>query len=161
MENNHENFDSENEDNVNVSDSQEQETTDAVDYKALYDAEKSKNAKLFARLKKGDHSKQITQETKPAESSFSREEAFLIAKGFSEEDLDDAKFVATRFGKSLKDAAEMSQFKAMKAARLQEAEEQAAALRASQGSKTTQKATFATAADDDEHKKLFKEKYAR
>ena len=165
MEQDTENIDSLNDDTENTnSPTGEGEATEEgqeIDYKARAEALEAKNAQLYARLKKDGAKKEgtVTKEKSAPENTLTREEMILIAKGFSEEDLDDVNFIADRYGKSRAEAATSRQFLSMQEARNKEKEAQASSMRSSTGSKVVPVKTFQTATSRDDHKALFEKEY--
>jgi hypothetical protein len=133
-------------------------TPEEPDYKALLEAEKARNAKLYARLKK------TTTAVKPTETqsnSLTREEAILIAKGYSEEELK----VLNRIKKgaeaegtkmSFLEATEDEVFKAWKSKLDAQARSKKAQLGASGGSSA--KADNVAKMTPEEHQEYFQKK---
>jgi transcription initiation factor IIF auxiliary subunit len=128
------------------------------DYKALLEAEKARNAKLYARLKKSTQ----TMPTKaPEVNSLTRDEAILIAKGYSEEEIK----VLNRIKKgaeaegtkmSFLEASDDEVFKAWKSKVDAQARSKKAQLGASGGS--TSKQVEVAKMTDEEHKEYFQKK---
>jgi hypothetical protein len=133
-------------------------TPEEPDYKALLEAEKARNAKLYARLKKSTQ----TMPTKaPETNSLTREEAILIAKGYSEEELK----VLNRIKKgaeaegtkmSFLEATEDEVFKAWKSKLDAQARSKKAQLGASGGSSV--KPVELAKMTEEEHREYFEKK---
>jgi hypothetical protein len=132
-------------------------TPEEPDYKALLEAEKARNAKLYARLKKA------VPQAKPVEqsNSLTREEAILIAKGYSEEELK----VLNRIKKgaeaegtkmSFLEATEDEVFKAWKSKLDAQARSKKAQLGASGGSSV--KPVELAKMTEEEHREYFEKK---
>lgn len=144
------------------------ETDDVAKLKEELKTSQEARDRLYARLKrlekeiKGDESKPET-ETKPeSPASLSRDEAILIAKGFSEDELERAKRIAAVENIPLTQVPDNDLFKTWKERRDAEAKQQAAQLPSSKGARSTVKKTFATKGlSDDDHKALFNEKMGR
>jgi hypothetical protein len=115
--------------------------------------------------KKSDNSQQAqsSQEQKPATpASLTRDEAIVIAKGFSEEELEYANKVAALEGIKVTDAVTNDLFTSWKARHDKAAKEQAAQLPASKGARATVKKSLSTPGlSDEEHKQLAREKLGR
>lgn len=129
-----------------------------------------KRDKLYARLKRQDKdddgSEKTRQTAKKDEASqpasLTRDEAIVIAKGFSEEELEHAKKVAVLENCTPVQALDNDLFKDWKAKRDKVAKEQAAQLPASKGARATVKKSLSTPGlSDEEHKQLAKEKLGR
>lgn len=130
-----------------------------------------RNRKLWARLQREKNKgKPATppapaapQQPKPAApDSLTRDEAIVIAKGYSEEELEQAKKVAALEGVKVTEAVNSDLFKDWKKRRDEAARQQNAQLPASRGSRATQKKSFSTPGlSDEEHKALFNERQGR
>lgn len=127
--------------------------------------------KLYARLKRKDgtasddgsstqqQANSQQQANKDTSTGLSREEAILIAKGFTEDEIEQAKKVAALEGVKLTEVPQNELFVAWKAKRDADAKKQAAQLGVSRGARTNVKKTLASKElTDDEHKELFKER---
>lgn len=126
------------------------------DYKALLEAEKARNAKIYARLK-------AEQAKKPTvvSNSLTREEAILIAKGYSEEELKALNIIkkgAEAEGRKMSflEATEDEMFKAYKSKLEAKERSKKAQLGASGGSRQDSKVVAQMTAD--EHKEYFEKK---
>lgn len=106
---------------------------------------------------------EAAQESKPAApDSLSRDEAIVIAKGYSEEELEQAKKVAALEGCKVTEALDKDLFKDWKKRRDDAAKQQQAQLPALRGSKVTQKKSFSTPGlSDEDHKALFNERQGK
>ena len=97
-----------------------------------------------------------------ATPSLSRDEAILIAKGLSEEEVEYAKKVATLQGVKVTDAVNDDLFKGWKAKKDKEAKDAEASLPPSRGARSTMKKTFNTPGLTPEaHKELFNERLGK
>ena len=130
----------------------------------------TRNAKLYARIQrdknKGKPATPAAPAAKPAEpaqpASLTRDEAIVIAKGFSEEELEYAKKVAALERIKVTDAVTHDLFTGWKTKRDTAAKEQKAQLPASRGAKSTVKKSFATPGlSPEEHKQMFQEKMGK
>lgn len=112
---------------------------------------------------KTDSTQQRTaSKDKEAAPALSREEGILIAKGFSEDELEQAKKVATLEGIKLTEVPGNELFIAWKTKRDAEIKRQQAQLGASRGARTNVKKTLATPGlSDEDHKELFKERIGK
>ncbi|TQF41169.1 hypothetical protein UNPF46_08595 [Bradyrhizobium sp. UNPF46] len=129
-----------------------------------------RNRKLWARLQrektKGKPATPAVPAPKPAEpakpASLTRDEAILIAKGFSEEELEKAKKIAEVENIPLTEVPTNDLFITWKTKREAEKKEQDAQLGVGRGARRTVKRTFSTPGlSDSEHKEMFKEKIGR
>lgn len=100
------------------------------------------------------------QEQTPASpAGLTREEAIVIAKGYSEEELEHAKKVASLEEISLTKAIEHDLFKDWKTKRDKATKDAEAQLPASKGGRATKKKSFDTPnLSDEEHEELFRER---
>ena len=112
------------------------------------------NKKLYARVKKPVQKKSETQSTN--NSSLTREEAILFAKGHTEEEVDLANKLAKVNGVSLVKAAEDDYFKSVVNKRLKQEKSDKASLGASGGANKFVPKNVGTMPRD-EHIKLFHE----
>lgn len=105
-------------------------------------------------------SQQEHKSAKPA--SLTRDEAIVIAKGHSVDELEQANKVAALENCTVVEALDKDLFKDWKTRRDAAAKQQAAQLGVGRGSRATSKKTFATKdLSDDDHKDLFNEKVGR
>ncbi len=120
------------------------EKSDEVVVEELDDTEKLKqtNAKLYARLKKEQEARKAAEEQLKKSSntnqvpnqSVSREEIVLIARGYSEEELEIAQGIAKGFGIPLTDAVKHDMFITFKDKKDKESKAEKAKLGASNSS---------------------------
>lgn len=151
--------------------SQETADTDAkvAELESKLKASEEAREKLYARLKRegskdGEASKadKTEQKADTAAPALSREEGILFSKGFSEEEVEQAKKVATLQGVKLIEAVNDDLFTGWKAKRDKEVKDRAAQLGPSKGGKPTTKKTFTTSGlSEEDHKALFNEKLGR
>jgi hypothetical protein len=113
--------------------------------------------------KAGESGQKEESKDKPAaKPALSREEGILIAKGFSEEEVEYAQKVAELQKKPLTEAVTDDLFTAWKAKRDKDAKDKAAQLGTSRGGRSTVKKSFRTPGlSDDEHKEMFNERAGR
>jgi hypothetical protein len=140
----------------------ENETVEQKD--ARIAALEERNRKLYARVQRDKNKGKPapvapvvkTETAQPA--SLTREEGILFSKGFSEEEVEYAKKVATLEGVKITEAVSNKLFTGWKAERDADAKRQEAQLPASRGGKSPKKTTFDTPGlSDDDHKALFNE----
>ena len=128
-----------------------------------------KNAQLYARAKKAEEALKTapTQTKKAAKSTDdgqpSRDEYLAdilkISKGFTDEDIADARLIAGGKGIALTDAVNTEEFNALKKIRDDRKQLEQASLRASRGSQPKAKVTISSPGiSDDEHKRLWLER---
>ncbi len=117
---------------------------EATKWKAI--AERNKNKKLNDK-----------NESKSVSSDITREELVLIAKGMSEEDINQASIIAKGSGKTLKEAVESDLFKSWKATNEANAKSEQAQLGASKGSGTQSNSGWEGLTDEEHKKKFIKE----
>jgi hypothetical protein len=123
----------------------------------------NKDSKQWQKKPDGSQQAESSKEHKPAEpASLTRDEAIVIAKGYSEEELEHAKKVAVLENCTPVQALDNDLFKDWKAKRDKVAKEQAAQLPASRGSRATVKKSLNTPGlSDEEHKQLAKERMGK
>jgi hypothetical protein len=129
-----------------------------------------RNRKLWARLQrektKGKPAAPAAPAAKPAEpaqpASLTRDEAILIAKGFSDEQLEKAKKIAAVENIPLTEVPNNDLYISWQTKRETEKKEQDAQLSAARGGRRSNKRTFGTAGlSDEEHKQMFQEKIGK
>jgi hypothetical protein len=109
--------------------------------------------------KKASGQAQHQQQQAQATPGLTREEGILFAKGFSEEEVEQAKKVASLQGVKLTEAVTDELFTGWKAKKDKEAKDRQAQLGVSRGARPATKKTFATQGlSDEDHKQLFQEK---
>jgi hypothetical protein len=128
-----------------------------------------RNEKLWARLQREKNKGKPAATAAPvtpaqptadaAKPALSREEAILIAKGHSVEEVEYAQKVATLQNKPLLEAVNDDLFTTWKAKRDKETKDRAAQLGTSRGARASVKKTFSTKGlSDEEHKEMFQDK---
>lgn len=132
-----------------------------------------RNGKLWARLQRAKSkpaspaalTPPVTPTTPvadPAKPALSREEAVLIAKGYSLEEVEHANKVAEIEKKPLLEAVTLDLFTDWKSKRDKDAKDRAAQLGTSKGGRATVKKSFATPGlSDEEHREMFNNRNGR
>jgi hypothetical protein len=122
--------------------------------------------KLFARLQreKGKTKTAPTEQPQPQQpaspATLTREEGILFSKGFSEEEVEQAKKVAALQGVKLTEAVNDDLFTGWKTKRDKEATDRKAQLPSSRGGRPTVRKSFNTPGlSDEEHKQMFQDKF--
>lgn len=146
-----------------------EETTtseETVDKDALIAELEDKNRKLYARLKReekrsdGETTEKPKAKKEEKPEALSRDEAKLYARGLEDEEVEKIKKIAFIEEITLDEAYKSDLFTTWKRNKEKEIELQKAALGASKGSKAVVKKSIdAPGLSDEEHKKLWTEKY--
>lgn len=154
--------DAETTENTDVEEQSEDITVVKEANKKLFERAKAAEEKLKA-LKKERYDAQVNAqgtekklETKP---DVSVEELKLIARGLSDELIDEAKAIAKGKGIALSEALKTKTFLALEKEIKEEEKREQARLGASKGSSQSQKQTFRPGMTQEEHKKLWRETY--
>ena len=151
-------------DSQNEQESQPKEEEVVVEETEDNDKIQEANKKLYARLKKEQEARKAAEEqlknlqsnNQVANQSISREEVILLAKGFSDEDLQMAQGIAKGFGIPLSKAVEHEMFTTYKGKKEAEAKANKAKLGASNSSGSRKDDSVRPGMSDEDHKELWK-----
>ena len=100
-------------------------------------------------------------ETKVNDEPLSRDETILIAKGYSDDEVETAKKLSLVEGTTIADAVKTEMFTAWKAQRDEKASNEKAQLGASNGSAPHSEEGFKAGMTDEDHKALFAKKFKK
>lgn len=148
---------------IDLSEDGNEETPSPTEEKVDWEAKaKALQAIIERHKRKQSEAKEVKPQSVPQTiNNQFPEELKLIAKGLSDEDIEQAKVIAKGKGISLQDAIKDPLFEAHQKVEREKARREEARLGASKGSGQSEKETFRPGMTDEEHKELWKKTFLK